>query len=335
MKFTGFLFLVFLFTSCNKELSDEFVSNNIPVADTVWRTVLGSTSADLSITIPVDTAFTDKPAELDSFDAALGDTLLFDNDLQLFIPPYLCTGVGAGQGGGAVATGKIFIKLIQLTKRGDIVKYNRSTIDDEHKILEFARCFSIVFMQNNVELGVVTGRAIGIGFKDSLPKSTMKVYYGNTLAFNTVSNFNWRFSNDSSKLITTPNIILPQVQDSGYLLSTHYAKWFGAMQRVDTSVGTNRLNVLLPINFTNANTAVYAIFKNKRVASRLTPDAINKLYFINNMPSNTPVKIITLSKVGADYFYSATDVTAQLGTIVTATPAIATKAAIIGWLNDL
>jgi hypothetical protein len=76
----------------------------------------------------------------------------------------------------------------------------------------------------------------------------------------------------------------------GYTIQSTPSQWFSAGAPMDTSLGTTNLNVVLPLNFTNKNTLVFALCNNFRSALKLTPSAGEKIgFYAQHIPTNANI----------------------------------------------
>ncbi len=103
----------------------------------------------------------------------------------------------------------------------------------------------------------------------------------------------------------------------------------------DTTLPSTRLNISMPLNYTNTNTSVFAVFKSKDIVANLNSDAATKTFYLNRTPINSSIILVSISKIGNDYYIGKSDVTVTGSNLVTINPIITTLADISAYLNSL
>lgn len=321
LKQWAWLLPVLLFASCMKDRSDEFIPyRDSTVNDTTWYSVLNNNAAVFKI----DTLFSTSLTSVDSVDAVTGGTVQFSDGSSVYCPPGFCT-AGAG---------KVKIELLLLRKKGDYVRYAKPTSSYD-KILEAGGTFRIRITQNGQPLQLQQGMYLGLQFPSPIINAGMHVYYGDSTG-GLPGNFTWETSSFDDELKAY------QAYDSAnntmvnlYRMLVHKTGW-GSCAYTTTGYGSGtRFSVILPPNYTNANTAVYAVFKADNTVVRLTGDVSSRSFYAN-IAAGTELTLVAVSKRGNNLYWDSAAVTVNsTGTPAYLHPTQQTIAQIDILLNNL
>ncbi len=302
------LFFATAFSACQKEFSDEFsVSRNNPLNDTTWTT----TTVSPALTQMLTTLRSELPAPLvDSFDADRDGGIAFGDSLKL---EYETNNGGmciAGQPGTAAnrIRGKIRIELTILTTKDAILKAGLTTAGTTMQVLETDMLVGIKLWQNNQPLDLFGGAKIAARIKHKAPKSDRILFKDITLASGRDSVHIWKdITNHDNKVYKGDSIYVPGGSyKKFYDLKTQFTGWLGSCNWVDTS-NTTRLNIRLPLNFTNKNTVVYAISTSSNIVLQLKDEAAIQTFYYPALPKNIPFKLVSLSVIGNDTYMGVTE----------------------------
>lgn len=314
--------------SCAKENSDVFIPNpTLAGVDTVWQAVVTDNA-------PANLLMNDfsKPALVDSFDATSGREILFGDSLEVKFAAYACVG-----NNGAPLTGKLKLEIHYLKSKGDMIRFAKPTTSG-NRLLESGGAFQVKVSQNGQPVNLAPGAYFRLKFKESTPRTYMKVFYGeqNTITTPTgpVTNFTWALSQDSTlnSVGVVPFGIQGTTNMAYQLLSTRF-NWINCDAFTDTTQPRTKVNVLLPITHTNVNTAVYMVFKNQRTVVRLNSDAATKSFFTTNIPVGSQVHLISLSKIANNFYADVKDAVITSGHTLSLSPQLKTKAQVEDLLN--
>lgn len=347
-------FAILFFTACKKELSSNLVLyTNNPLNDTTWlRNVTGSSSVNelANLLLPDLT--------LDSFDVAQGDTLQYGDSLSVMIPgnsfvPGITGsggsgggggtpgGGGSGGGGGTAPAGRVSIQMFRLKTKGDFIKFFKPTTSSGY-LLETGGGVFIRVTQDGKELKLAPGATITIRFSDTqAPKPNMQVFYATetipfiTKGIDTMHNWlrdldttwikTWQKPNNTSTAIVT-----------GYELVSKNLRWICAARYVDSTLPKTKITAVLPPNFTNKNTAVFAVFADQKTVVRLSDDFPSRSFAALNIPLRSKISIVSVSRIGTDLYLGVKDVN-DVGTVThyTVTPEKKNLTQILQYLNGL
>lgn len=299
---------LFFFSSCKKELSDNFtLYTNSPLNDTIWinNVPLGASVHHLAeLFLP--------NLVIDSFDCNKGDTLTFGDTLELAIKPGVCV---AGPAGGPAPSGQVKLEFFRLKKKGDYIKFFKPTTS-MGALLESAGGFFIRISKDGRELSLAQGASITVRFTDTLePKTNMQVFYAReTIPFLTKgidTAHSWTRDADTSHVKTFQKTITNGTNTGilkGYELTTKNLRWFSAQRYTDSTLPKKKIFAILPLNFTNKNTAVFAVFANQKTVVGLGADFGARAFSAPNIPLKSKIILVSVSRIGTDLYLGVQEV---------------------------
>ena len=316
--------VVVTITACTKETSDQFVSyNNNALNDTVWSSNGTNFSAITKIIIPYNI----NDNITDSFNSLVTSTLTFGDSLQVVIPANACTNAN---GAPITSSDKIKIDITLLRKKGDFIKFASPTTNLT-SLLEAGNYLDIKLSKEGQDIKLATNNPIKIRVKDIVTNSNMKFFSGAFIRFNQDTIFSWLPSFDGKVEIWANSTSTPL----GYEFTTNKLGWIGCSFFSDSLQPKTRLNVVLPSNYTNKNTAVFVVFKSKKTIVNLLDDAVTKTFFTYNIPVGTDATLISLTKINANYYLGSKAITVTNGDVLNMLPEKKTLEQIITYLNSL
>ncbi len=305
-------FAMLLLASCQKELSDNFITySGHPLNDTIWvRNVPGSASVHELAKLMLPDII------VDSFDASKDTTLKYGDSLEVTFTAGSCVGAG-----GATVTGKLRLELFRLKKKGDFIKAFTPTTSNGYP-LETAGAFFIRVLKEGKELTLAPGAFIKIRFSDTEPpKPNLHVFNGtesNPVPVSGIdTSFTWTRDSDTSlvRIYTKPSTIPGAPQIMGYEMIAKNLRWVNAERFIDTSRAKTKIHAILPLNYTNKNTAVFAVFTEQKTVVYLRPDFGTRTYSAANIPIGTKLKLVTISRIADGLYLGSKDVN-SVGTAV-------------------
>lgn len=299
-----FLAIIVGFSACTKDLSDDFrVYPNNPLNDTVWSKSINSNAPlheilDSTLPIPL----------IDSFNANSADTVRLPNNIELSFPANACLYLS-----GTPVVGKIKIELQPLLKKGDMLRALQATTSN-NTLLELTGQFFLKLSKNGQELILAPSTFIKIKYPDTQdnPQQYMSLFKGIESSpppsWGRDTSFTWQKGDIYSttgiwyKIGTGPN-------NKGYEMSTKNIRWIGCGRYLDSTLPKNKLTAILPPNFTNKNTIVFAVFENTKTIIELKADYASRSFAALNIPLNTKLNIVSISKIGSTFYYGSKNVT--------------------------
>lgn len=300
------LFIIILLigiTACKKELSNsdrfELYQNN-PLNDTSWteNNLVGSNFKDLIFESTYIEPFTDT-FNIDS----TYTSLLPDNTELIFSKSSFRNAAGS------VVNGKINIVVHSLNKKGDLVKLIQSTTYKKN-IFESVGAFYIKAFKDNNELFLIPDSTFKIRFNDTKrdKRTNIKVCTGieNPIPQPTKNhhfNFSWVESDDEIKIKKWDKQNATGNAIKGYEVTSNKLNWISAIEPIDNSSELEGFAVMLPPNFTNKNTIVYAVLEDNNTAVQLIPSFNSKAFISDHFPSNKKVTLLSITKIGKDFYF--------------------------------
>ena len=320
--------LIDCLSSCKKDETDSFVPNlNMSINDTAW------------VNKPLSNGFTDSlnhfindlPIYTDSFNVVTGRNIPFNNDsLELDFPPYAC--FTPGDNDRPLNYGNIVVQMIALIKKGDYVKSLISTTS-RTSILQSAGSFLVNLSGSGQPTGINRGVSYTIRWLQPNNIQGMTFFEGASSsypdsAFTFLSSgFGQAFWWDSTS---------SGVSKQGYAISTPVTSdWLNCSSYLDTSLHTTRLNILLPPNFTNNNTLVFAIGNKSNTVVKLVPEFSTRTFYCLNVPLNMSMTLISISLIDNQFYLGTNSTTISNANGIVINPSKSSAAAIIGYLNNL
>lgn len=286
------IFMISILSSCQKNL-DIIVTDPNAGPDTSWCTTITETMQvsrlreDLRMEVFAD-SFQLNAGAMTNFQSASGLSLsLMGGDL--ITPnnqPYF---------------GLVKMKSILLNSIGDMVRMGAQTTS-YGELLETGGAFDFnLLSSNNEPLAIKYDRPISIKYQFAQPSiQGMQVFKGDMMA---PPASNWILVQDSF------NFILPGLGNN-YEVITNQMRWINCDQFVNTpSNQLTKLAVVLPSNYTNANTIVFTSFDNRSSVVGMRGNPVDREFQSENIPVNEPVTVSVISKQGGNYFLGHLSIT--------------------------
>lgn len=306
-----------VFFSCKKENSNEFIPDpNNDYNDTAWVQ-----------TIPVNAAVNElfqmltPPSQAKSFDVATSAALSFDDNVEINF---------SANSPATPTSGNVTVSIDHISSRGDVIRFGKSTTSG-NQLLVSGGAFRISVAQNGAPLQIANDKTITIKFPALERDWAMKVFYGDT-SVNSREGFTWVPSDDSIVLRQTPG-----GTDTGYfyeMISKRF-DWVNCDRFYNTGGDRTKVSVILPVNFTNKNTAVFLVSTKDFLVARFSADYEQRLFYIENIPVNEVFKIVTVSKIGSDLYLGTKQTTITKDIIIEVSPEKKTVQDISDYLDAL
>ncbi len=333
---TGCLSMLF-FSACKKEVSDNFnLYTGHPLNDTIWV-------RNVSNTHSVHELFDNlKPSVfIDSFDVSVGRNFKYGDSLEIDFQPGIL--VFPGTGGVAVPSGNSILEIMSLKRKGDLVRAFRPTVANNGALLESGGGYFIRVLRDGKELTLLPNSKFNIKFNDvDSPKINMQTFYGKegfpVPPKGIDTSFFWVRDFDTTHLKTwekiSNNPLVPSYR--GYEMSSLNLRWLLAEKYTDTTLPKTKVTAILSPNFTNKNTAVFAVFNNQKTVVNLRGDYPSRSFNTGNIPLRASLKLISLSKIGGDYYLGVREISSVATvTSYTIVPSKTNLSSIINYLRNL
>lgn len=301
-KLLGILLFLTSLTSCKDNFLDEFelypglehndiTWNNTPIDQTKTNTFV----SDLVL-----------ETKTHSFNTTTGSTWKVNDNIQLTLPANSYT-----TNSGTTVNGIIYADLFVLTKKGDYIRNLLPSITPTGFIENSKTSFFITLRTNSVtEAKLSSGSFIKIAVKDTTAEASQVLAFSETLIpFNNDNPLVWAentSTNNGSLRIQNNLPISAYGSKKGFEINTNKtSKYLTVCKKYTPPISSNssRVDVVMPANFTNKNTIVFALFKNNNIVIRLTPDPISKSYYFNQMPSNELIKFVSVSQIDKSIYF--------------------------------
>ena len=285
--------------SCQKTTTGDFIPNPVQ-PDTSWL------STD---SIPPVTTALDKPAIVDSFNSTSDESGITSGDsLAVNFPAGGCMTAPNNPASTIKNSDKVRAAVLLLNSKGDIIRHRLSTESNGNPLI-FGAYVNIKLAYKGQQVfwnGALP--PVQIKVRDYNILKGLKYYFYQPLP---ATNTNGK---DSAWLPATNPITgnvaiytetVNRIPKTSYLIRTNRLGWFGCDSLVNSTSAnhnTTRLNVILPINYTNKNTIVYAVFDKIKSVVRLKSNSVGKTYGTTNIPVGANITLLSLSKIDNVYY---------------------------------
>ena len=336
-KFFIYLFLIlgltFAFASCKKTSEGEFVPNPpVQQEDTTWFA---------TDTVTPVTADFDKPAATDRFNcngSDDGNKIAISDSVSILFPSGGCmTSPNKPSTTITAKSAKIKANILVLTSKGDVIRHKVPTTSNG-TLLNFGAYVNIK----------LTYKGNPVYWNSALPKQ-IQIKVRTKDRYPTIPMQYFMFQPDSTGKDTLWLPVLnhepvPPVyvgngsqnnSNNGYLITTNKIGWFGCANFLKANPNKTRLNAFLPINFTNKNTVVYAVFNETKAVVRLKSNPLGKSYGVAGVPIDSKVTLVSISKINGLYYFGTTTTTATSSNPINLTPKLTDLHLIDQYLRDL
>ncbi len=288
----GTLFL----NACQKN-SDIFVPDpgQVNAADTTWVNTITSAMPVIALqtTLQVQTEPVKDSFEVNSNTA----NITTSNGVQLSFPPFSCV-----TSSGVALTGKVFVELLLIKKKGDMVLINKPTTSNGSMLVSGGELF-IRLKKDGQEVKLAPNVKIYIRYADFPTNPNMKLFFGDE---SNPERFNWLPNTD-----TANNYVGAGTQY--YEMLINHLHWINVDYFYDTTgITRSVVTAHLPSNYTNANTSTFLVFKELRSVLKMNADVAERRFISGKVPNGKVATVVALSKQGNDYFLGKETITTGL-----------------------
>ena len=207
---------------------------------------------------------------------------------------------------GQIATGKAMIEMMILSKKGDFIRMDKPTISDS-MVLESSDAINVSIIKAGSYLKVAPTDKLSLQVYNSSFTTFNKLYFGER---NSNGEFNWLADIPGCR-----NNIEPD--NFGCNINTNRLDWMAASKPLESLVFTN-ITLLLPAQFTNANTIAYLVYNDSKSVVNLYGNTDTKKFVGTKLPGGKAAAIVVLSKQGNDYYavFNPETISGNIGSIV-------------------
>jgi hypothetical protein len=201
--------------------------------------------------------------------------------------------------GTPINTGSIKVNSLLIKKKGDMIRANMPSSNNTVLLATEGLVYA-QFSTNGNNVSFRQGGAAMISFADSTPQQPIQLYFNNNT--NTAGFPNWIANTDSVYNIAS-------YTNLNYQWYSNKMGWANVNTLVQSSSNTVAIQVILPTNFTNANTTAYLVYNSFNAVMPMEGKRSLKKFVSSNIPTGQTVKLIVLSKQGNDYYIGSENYT--------------------------
>jgi hypothetical protein len=279
--------VVITFASCQKD-TDLFIPDGTSVGlDTNWV----ASVTDLSPVSEIKRLIK-KDIVLDSIDATAGGTLQTSEGLTVIVLPQ-----SLALSNGLLASGRVYVETMLVKQRGDMIRLDKPTTSLGRVLVSGGEVF-IRIRKESEELHLAPGKGIYIKFAEPTPSTQMKLFYGDE---SNTERFNWLADSSGGSNGTTIGVTTQPTL--GYEFFSNRLRWINCDYFADTSAGRVVVSTSFAADYTNANTAVYLVFKDLKSVAGMYGDVTSKKFSSAKVPTGKAAIVVSISKKGTNSYY--------------------------------
>lgn len=291
------IFLSFFVISCTKS-TDKFTPySNAELNDVSWSSV-GVNDAKAKEII----GLLAKPSFTSSFNVINGATISTSNSLQISMPASSYT-----LNGNNYAAGNVQFSLKQLLTKGDFLR-NLIPSTSNNPIQETNGSFLVELTSDSKSsLSLAPNSTYNLTLIDSPASQEYKYIIGNATAFSE-GGVQWSLADSvTSGYLQTNNVLVQGVTKSAYEVISKKLAWIN-IAKPFTGANLVDAEVILPQNFTNKTTFVFAVFADKNIVLQLLPSYSSKAFLAKSLPVGSNIKLVSISLIDGQFYLGKQDV---------------------------
>lgn len=302
-KFFNILFLIiflnFWLASCTKNTEKFTPYTTAELNDISWssRTQMPLAKHQAIISALSKQDFTN------SFNAAYSDTISINSQLQLMFPANSCLLNGIN------FLGNVNTSLKQLTSKGDFIR-NLTSSCNSNKLYDSKGLFLLSLKDDNSKnITLTNGSEYDLSLVDSNILQGYEYIAGSTNAANPDSIY-WALADslDVGYLVYSSILFNGQFKKA-YQIKSKALGWINIAAPIK-SMAVTWFNVVLGVsNFTNKNTAVFAVFKDFNTVIKLKSDVASKTFFAENIPVGANINLVSISYIDGLFYLGSQAIT--------------------------
>lgn len=248
------------------------------------------------------------------------DTLNLGKGYKLIVSP------GTFLINGNPATGTLDVTATLVDTKSDMIFGGISCFGDSGKAIQSSGMLKLDVRQNGTKATIDPAKPLGISVpKKGTVQTDFKTFRGGGGE-----------GNDSTKwVVDDKSRGIPSGQS--YIISTTTLNWINC-DRFYGNPTNAKFDVKVPSGYTNANSSVYAVFKNDHSMCRMYGNQSTQSFDFGNyqgIPSGTLLKIVVIASQGTQLQYAEQDYTSAAGTVTFTAMTNTTDAALKTFLDGL
>lgn len=263
----------------------------------------------------------------ETVDGATGRLLAFSDTVAITIP------ANAFTTGGLALTTPVVVDTRLIYKRGQLIRSGRTTAENNHIIIPLA-VMELNVWSNTTAASLLSNHSLLIRLTtDTVNLKKYVLLSGKNNIANDDASFSWTRQNIN--IASWSSIGSGSSNKTGLQFNSNNLGWSAIGKYIDSTLPVSRLNVSLPLNYTNKNTAVFAAFKNNNAVIRLQADAVTKSFSHNRIPLNSELILVSITKIGTDYYLGTKEIKLKNADLQNIIPVKSNLNAIKEFLNKL
>ncbi len=214
-------------------------------------------------------------------------TVLTPFGIQVNFPANSCVNAT-----GQPITGRIKVEIMLLKKKGDMVRLSKPTTYNDSLLVTAGQIF-ISLKKDGQPVQLAPNAKINIRYTDFPTNQLMKFFVGDE---SNPQQLNWIPSPNSANSVFS-------VGTQNYEIYTNHLRWISVAYGFDLGAAA-KVNVTanLAPYFTNANTVVFAVFKDIRSVAGMYGNINTRKFISGGLPLGKAITIVVISRQASDYY---------------------------------
>ncbi len=257
-----------------------------------------------------------KPIFSSIFNATNGAVVDVDDNVQLALPSnsYLLDGNNYNK-----TNANFSVK--ELSKKGDFIR-NLASSTNSNLIQETKGAFLLnLTSDSGFSLSLTKNSSYNLRLIDSVLSQDYKYFTGSSSATNE-GGISWSLADSAAgNFMQQTSILVQGATKNAYEITSNKLAWVSIAKPLTFNSYVNS-SVVLPQNFTNKTTMVFAAFADYNVVLQLLPDYASKTYLMKDIPLGIGIKLISISYIDNQFYLGKQDITVSKSAQYSISPAI-------------
>ncbi len=237
-----------------------------------------------------------------NFNVNNGAELDVNNNIQLIMPvgSYLLNG-------NNYTNGNIKVSLKQILSKGDFIRNLMST-NSSDALQEAKGAFLLKLTDDNGNnLSLKQNAAFNLRLFDSVLSQNYQFYYGLASSYSE-GNVHWNVADSiATGSLQTSQFFYQGTYKNALEVTSKNLNWINIAQPLSFTNYTSA-SVVMPQNFTNKTTFVFAVFNDKNVVITFSPDYNTKTFIAKKIPVGANMKLISISLIDNQFYLGSQDI---------------------------